>query len=131
MWGLWHGKAVAGQHRTSSAISIERVGFALAAPRRAVGTVDLDDVNVVDLQCLCQACTVGAGALNTDSDDLAETTRPADRGPVAARVGTEFGIAKQSAGIGDRSHVDGVEVGVSADDDAAWGCHDGGVLSVQ
>jgi hypothetical protein len=32
------------------------------------------------------------------------------------------------AGVGDRGDVDGVQMGVDADDDAAWRCHDGGVL---
>jgi hypothetical protein len=42
----------------------------------------------------------------------------------------ELGIAEELAGIGDGRNVDGVEVGIDADDDAPRGCHDGGVLSV-
>lgn len=105
--------------------------IALLTPCGAVGTIDLRDVNIVGLQRLCDARTIGTGALDADAEDLAEATRPADRRPIPGRTGGEFGIAEKLTGIGDRGQMDGVEVSVDADDDATSGCHDGGVLSVQ
>ncbi|GFG93498.1 hypothetical protein MBOU_55400 [Mycobacterium bourgelatii] len=85
-------------------------------------------MDIVGLQCLCEPCAVAAGAFHAGTDDLAQATGPADRRPVARWVGAELGIAEQLTGIGDRGQVDGVEMSVGADDDAAVRCHDGGVL---
>ena len=66
------GQAVAGQHCARGAVGIERIGFALPTPCGPVGSGDLDDVNIVDLQCLRDACTVGPGAFYSNGEDLAE-----------------------------------------------------------
>lgn len=124
------GQAVAGQRGAGRAVGIQRVRFALPAPNCPIGASDLDDMNIVGLQGLRQSCAVAAGALHADSNDLTEATRPAEPRPIARRVGPELGIAEHCAGIGDRGQMDGVEVGVGADDDATLGCHDG-FLSVQ
>ena len=124
------GWAVAGQRGAGGTVGIERVGFSLPAPGCPVGSVDFNDVNSVGLQCLCESGAVAAGALDSCGDDVTKAAGPADRGPVAGGVGAEFGVAERLAGVGDGGDVDGVQMGVGADDDSAWGCHDGGVLSV-
>lgn len=96
-----------------------------------VGSVDLDHVNIVGMQCLCEPCAVAAGALDASAYDFTKAAGPGDRGVVAGRAGAEFGVAEKLAGVGDSGEMNGVQMGVGADNNpAVWGCHDGGVLSV-
>jgi hypothetical protein len=57
--------------------------------------------------------------------------RPPQGDVIAGRGRAELGIAERLAGVGQGSDVNGLEVGIDADDDAAHRCHDGGVLSVK
>jgi len=111
-----YGQPVTGQHRTCGAVGVQRVGFALATPCRPVRPVDLDNVNSVVLQRLCETSTVAAGALHAGDEHLAKALRPPQRDVIAGRIGAKLGIAEELTGIGDRGDVDGVEMGVDADD---------------
>lgn len=103
----------------------------LGAPSGTVGPVDLDNVNSFGVQRLCDSCTVAGGAFHAGGEHLAKASRPSDRDVVAGRGGGKLGITEWLTGIGECGQVNGVEVGIDADDDSTWGCHDGGVLSVQ
>ena len=127
-----HGRAVAGRRRPGGAVGVQGIGFALSASRCSVGSVDLDDVNVVVLQCLGESGSVAAGALHARGEHpRPEAARPGERGPVAgAEVGAELGIAEDWPVSVMAATWMGVEVGVDADGQLrAWGCHDGGVPS--
>lgn len=97
----------------------------MAAPGRPVGSVDLDNVNPIVLQCLCEPGPIAASALDASNEHLSEALRPLPGDVVTGRVGAKLGIAKQLAGVGDGRDVNGVEMSIDADDDPAWGCHDG------
>ena len=122
---LGYGQAVTGQHRPRRSVGVQWIGLALTAPGGPIRAVDLDDMNIAVLQRLGEPGTVGTGALDTGDEHLPEAARPADGDVVAGRVGAELGVAERLASVGDCRDVDGVEVGVDADDDALWGCHDG------
>lgn len=85
---------------------------------------------VIVLQCLCEACAVAADALDAGEEYLPEALRPPQGDVIAGRGRGELGIAERLAAVGQGGDVDGLEVGIDADDDAACRCHDGGVLSV-
>ena len=120
VWGPWARPGRGRPARRGSGVGVQRVGFALAAPRGAVGPVDLYHLDAVGLQRLGESRAVAAVPSTPAIEHRPEASRPGDRGVVAGRVGEELGIAEELAGVGDGREVDGVEVGVDADDDAPW-----------
>ena len=120
-----YGQPVTGQHRTCGAVGVQRVGFALATPAARSDRLT-SHLDYVVLQRLCETSTVAAGALHAGDEHLAEALRPPQRDVIAGRIGAKLGIAEELTGIGDRGDVDGVEMGVDADDHGAgmsrWWC---------
>jgi hypothetical protein len=105
----------------------DRVGLALAGPLLAVGTVDLDDVDVVAQQEAGETGAVGAGPLDADPEDRAEAGQPGHQLLVAGRGGGELLDPTQAAdGVQSGSHME-VQVCVHAADDGATGLYDGHV----
>lgn len=80
------------------------------------------------LQCPGQPGPIGVGAFYPGEEDVAETVRPLDGEEVTARAGRKLCIAKGFAGIRHCGQVNGVEVGIGADDGELRWCHDGGAL---
>src|SRR5207302_7904074 len=93
----------------------------------AVGTVDLDDVDVVVQQEASETSPVGAGPLDTDPDDGAKAAQPGQQLPVARLGGGELLDATQAADrVQGGGHME-IQVRVHAADHGAMGLYDGHV----
>ena len=122
-----HGQTVAGQCRPRRGVGIQRIGLALTASRRTVGTDHFGDLDAGALEGTGQAGAVGAGALNSGDVHVPKTLRPLDRHVVAGRTGRKLGVSQWFPRPVEDGEVNGVQMSVGADDDDAKSCHDGGV----
>ncbi len=66
-----------------------------------------------------QSGTVTRSSFYPSKLDGTEALRPLDRRIVASRPGGKLGITQQLAGIADSRKMNGVEMSISADDDAS------------
>ena len=120
---------MAGQGRAGSCVGVEGIGLALAASPGPVGTVDLGHLDPGILQGAGQSGAVGAGALDPGAEYRPEALCPLHCQVVAGRAGGELRVSHGCSGLAERGEVDGVQMGVGADDDGPRCCHDGEVPS--
>jgi hypothetical protein len=71
---------VAGERGLGSLDRVDRVGLALETSGLAVGTVDLDHVDLLITQQPGQSGSVDAGALTPDPRQLSESSHPGKQG---------------------------------------------------
>ena len=81
---LGDGGGLAGQHRSSRGLGIDRVGLAPPAAGLAIGPVDLQHDLVVGGQEASQPSTVAAGAFHPERLDLTQTLGPVQQLPIAS-----------------------------------------------
>jgi hypothetical protein len=103
----------------SGGYRVGRVGLADLAASTAIRSVDLDDLQTLSGQMTGQAGAVGAGALNTDRDDIAVAGEPAKQLLIAHAAGGEGRVPEQATELVQRSDRVGVGVGVDPADDLA------------
>ena len=77
--GLGRDRDLAGLDRPGGGLSVDRVGLALAAAGGPVGAVDLEHDLIRLAQEAGQPCAVGAGALDAERRDLAQSPGQASR----------------------------------------------------
>lgn len=65
-----------GQHSAGGILRVDGVGLASLAAHAPVRQVDLDQPVTVPAQMECEPDAVGAGALNTEREDMAEPPCP-------------------------------------------------------
>jgi hypothetical protein len=97
-------------------------GIALtpSATSLTVGSVDLDDVDRLAEQQARQPRSIGAGALDADELELAETSQPREQPSVTGGGRRERFDAEEPAGVVERSGDVDVEVGVDPRGDSQW-----------
>jgi hypothetical protein len=95
------------------------VGLSLAPPALAVGTVDLDDGDLVGKQVPGQPGPVAAGPFDADELEGPEGLQPAEQGPIARRCGREALHAEQGSSFVEGGRHVHVEVRVDPSGDAA------------
>ena len=113
-----YGQAVAGQCGASGGVGVQRIGFALAAPRGPIRAADLGHLDARGLKDPGQARAVTAGAFYPGDRDGAKAWGPSDRVVITRWVRWELGVCQGFSGIGDDSQMVSVPMGVGADDDA-------------
>jgi hypothetical protein len=115
--GLGCGAGVAGEHRTSSRLGIDRVGRAAASPVVTVRLVDLDHPGPAGPQMPGQSRTPRAGAFDPDRQHLPEAGDPAGQPPLAANRGRERRRLQQPADLVEHDRHMDVFVGVDTGND--------------
>ena len=95
------------------------VGLSLAPPALAVGTVDLDDGDLVGKQVPGEPGPVAAGPLDADELERPEGLQPAEQGPIARRCGREALHAEECSTLVEGGRHMDVEVRVDPSGDAA------------
>jgi hypothetical protein len=103
-----------GLDRASGGLGVQRIGLAVAAASRPVGTVHLDDGQAVVGQEAQQPGTEVAGTFHTHFVDLAERLDPGRQLGIAAHRGREALRPQQSAGLIEHRRHMHVGVGVHA-----------------
>jgi hypothetical protein len=73
---LGHGRRLAGEPQPSGHLGVDRVALAAPAPRVSVRLVDLDDRDAVLAQVARETGRIGAGRLDRDHVDPAESVQP-------------------------------------------------------
>jgi hypothetical protein len=116
--GLRNRASQPGRSDASSTVSIERIGFAVKAPRAAVGAVDIDDLEARCEKDRGQRGAVASGAFDSDSDDDAGPDQPCQQCAVAGAGCRELSVADFAAEVVDDRRVVGVFVSIDA-------CNDG------
>jgi hypothetical protein len=124
--GLGDAGTPAGQGGAGGVLGIDGVVLATPAPVRAVGPIDLGDLDPSLAKMAGDPGAVAASALDPDQAHVAEAAQPADQGAVAGAGGGER--------LGPQQHPGGVEhgddmqvfVGVDPPDDNPAGRWDAG-----
>jgi hypothetical protein len=94
-------------------------------PCLAVGSIDLDDVDVLSSEEPCESRAIGTCALDADLGDVAELTKPLEQLAIALGVRRErLGCDEPAERVESRCDVD-VEVCVDAPSDDRWCFYDG------
>jgi hypothetical protein len=86
--------------------------------RRAVRAADLGHLDAGGLQDLGQARTVTRRPFYSGDRDRAEAAGPRQRVSVTGWTRRELAVCQRLSGVGDNGKMDGVQMGVHADDDA-------------
>ena len=89
VFGLGGAGAAAGEGGQGGVLGVEGVVLATAAPVRAVGPVDLGDLDPGLAKVAGDPSAVAAGALDPDQAHIAEAAQPTDQGAVAGTGGGE------------------------------------------
>ena len=83
-----------------------------------IRAADLGHLDPRGLEHPGQTRAVAGGAFHPGDRDHAEASRPSHRVVVAGWARRELGVCQELSGISDDSQMDGVQMGVGADDDA-------------
>jgi hypothetical protein len=108
---------VAGQRDAGCGVGIQRIRLALAAARGAVGPADLDHLDPGALQRSGQSGPVAGGSFHPGDEHGAEALSPCDRRGIAGRARRKLRIPQELSSVRDGGQMNGVQMGVGADDD--------------
>jgi hypothetical protein len=98
----------------SSRIGIQRIRLAVGPPRPSIRAVDLDDEDPCLTQLSSQAGTIGAGALDTDSVNLAVALQPLHQGAIGGRRCRKLPIAELTSKVIDHGGMVALSIRVHA-----------------